>query len=204
MQEVREIVRYYARSVAKLLHQVSRGQASADHITLLSLAGHLPVAMFIALGMWIWAAVFLLLFGLLDVLDGELARFQKKASPRGMLLDATTDRIKEILIYTGAAFWISTSPYAAWTFLAVAACGSSLLVSYVKAKGESAVAVGPASMNHHKLNRMFSFGLAAYEIRMLVLLLGLLSGQLLLAIGLVAALASYTSVERLITISKNV
>jgi hypothetical protein len=66
------------------------------------------------------------------------------------------------------------------------------------------VAVSLARGGHHRLNRMFGFGVAAYEVRMLILLLGLVSGQLLLAIGLVAVLASYTAVERLIIISRHV
>ena len=51
---------------------------------------------------------------------------------------------------------------------------------------------------------MFGFGVAAYEVRMLIVLLGLISGQLLWAIGLVAILAGYTALEHLIIISKHV
>ena len=110
MDHIREVVRHYARAVAKFLHTLSRGQVSANTITFTSVAGHIPTAFLIGSGHWLWAAALLLFFGLFDVLDGELARLQKTASPRGMLLDATTDRIKEILLYTGAAYWISVSP----------------------------------------------------------------------------------------------
>jgi CDP-diacylglycerol--glycerol-3-phosphate 3-phosphatidyltransferase len=204
MDTVREMVRHYARSVARFVHKASRGQVSANTFTYTSLAGHIPTAFLIGSGHWLWAAALLLFFGLFDVLDGEMARLQKTASSRGMLLDATTDRIKEILLYTGAAYWISNSSYAAWSYLVVLACGSSLLVSYVKAKGESAVAVSLARGGHHKLNRTFSFGVAAYEVRMFILLLGLVSDQLIWAVGIVAILASYTALERLIIISKHV
>jgi phosphatidylglycerophosphate synthase len=204
MDQIREIVRRYARLVAGHLHRLSRGQISANTITYISLAGHFPVAVLIASGHWFWGALLLLFFALFDVLDGELARYQQKASPRGMLLDATTDRIKETALYCGVAYYVSLSPYAAWTWIVVAACGASLLVSYVKAKGESAIALSARHQGHHRLNRLFSFGIAGYEIRMLILLLGLISNQLLLAVAIIAVLSVYTAIERLITINQHV
>ena len=86
------------------------------------------------------------------------------------------------------------------TVWAVIACGASLCVSYIKAKGETAVAGGKLTAN--EVNRLFQDGLARFEIRMFVLIVGLLSGRVILAVIIIALLSTYTAFERLIKISR--
>lgn len=171
-------------------------------ITVFGLLMHIPIAIFIARGRLVLAGILLIIFGLFDVLDGELARLQKKSSVRGMLLDATTDRMKETMLYSGAAFYLANGTQPAAAVWAVIACGASLTVSYVKAKGEAAVASSRSIVPHAALNRMFADGLLSFEMRMFVLALGLLTGQLLLAVAGIAVLASLTALQRLLTISE--
>jgi CDP-diacylglycerol--glycerol-3-phosphate 3-phosphatidyltransferase len=188
------------RSIAKGLHVLSGGRISPNAITIIGVLAHLPIAFLIASNHFIWAALFLLIFGLFDTLDGELARLQKRDSAAGMLLDASTDRFKEVILYSGAAYsFVSVGrPY--MTVWAVIACGASLCVSYVKAKGETAVA--KSNLTVSEVNRLFQDGLGRFEVRMGVLLLGLLSGRLILATIIIALLSIYTALTRLITISK--
>jgi CDP-diacylglycerol--glycerol-3-phosphate 3-phosphatidyltransferase len=171
-------------------------------VTYIGLAMHLPITLLIATGHFLWAAVLLVIFGLFDTLDGELARLQKRTSVRGMLLDASTDRFKEVMLYGGAAYWLAlhVGPQAAaW---ATVACGASVCVSYVKAKGEAAVASGDKAIPHATLNRMFADGLLTFELRMAVLVVGLLFGLLAPAVIFIAILASLTAGQRLVRISR--
>lgn len=199
--QVRNAVRSVMKSIARYLNVISGGKLSPDAVTLFGMAMHVPIAWLIATQHFIWAAVFLVIFGLFDTLDGELARMQGRASERGMLLDASTDRIKEVLIYMGAAYVLANGDFPSEAVWAVAACGASLCVSYIKAKGESAVA-SKKNIPHHELNRMFKDGLAPFEIRMLIVVIGLLIGQLVFAVALIALLATYTAVQRLVLISR--
>jgi CDP-diacylglycerol---glycerol-3-phosphate 3-phosphatidyltransferase len=144
----------------------------------------------------------LIIFGLFDTLDGEIARLQGRDSPRGMLLDASTDRMKETLLYTGVAYVLATGGHPATAAWAAAACGASLCVSYVKAKGEAAVASAKNAIPHDQLNRLFKDGLLTFELRMATLVIGLLASQLVWAVALIALLATYTALQRLIRISK--
>lgn len=199
---IRENVRAYMRKVAKWINRVTNGKVTPNAITIFGLLMHVPIAVAIARGRFVLAALLLVIFGLLDTLDGELARVQKRSSARGMLLDASTDRMKEVMLYSGAGFYLAggTDPTAAvW---AVIACGASLMVSYVKAKGEAAVASSSNIIPHHTLNRMFADGMLTFEIRMFVLVLGLLTGQLLVAVAGIAVLSSLTALQRLVTISE--
>ena len=199
---VRDIVINLMHEVAAALNKVSRGRISPDAVTIFGVLMHVPIAFLIGSGHFLWAALLLVVFGLFDKLDGELARLQKRASVRGMLLDASTDRMKEVMLYSGAAYVLAGGTHprvAAW---AVAACGASLCVSYVKAKGEAAIASSKKQIPHATLNHMFQDGLLTFELRMAVLVLGLLTGKILLAVGVIAVLSSYTALQRLVVISR--
>ena len=194
-------VRNGAAVIARWLDRLSKGRITPDMVTYAGLLMHLPIAWLIATQHNLWAAAFLIVFGLFDTLDGELARLQKRDGPRGMLLDASTDRFKEAMLYTGAAYALASSAHpqdAAW---AAAAVGASICVSYVKAKGEAVVATGK-KIPHATLNRMFADGILTFEIRMAVLAAGLIFDRLLWAVAVVAVLASLTAVQRLMRISK--
>lgn len=195
--QTRRLMRY----VAVWLDKISRGRVSPNTVTLVGVAMHIPIAFLIATDYFIPAAILLVIFGSFDMLDGELARVQKRATQQGMLLDASTDRLKEVMLYTGAAYILALGEWPEAAAIAVVACGASLSVSYIKAKGEAAVA-SMKSIPHHELNRLFADGLMRFEVRMLVLILGLLFDQLLLAVAVIAILATYTALQRLVTISR--
>jgi phosphatidylglycerophosphate synthase len=191
-------VRKPMKAVAKLLNSVSRGKISPSLVTYISLIAHLPIAYLIAVGSFIPAAILLVIFGLFDTLDGELARLQKVDSPRGMVLDASTDRMKESLLYIGVAYYFVQNNLEIFAVWAVAVCAGALLVSYIKAKAETAVKDKKLSAN--QINRLFKGGLMRYEVRMFVLVIGLLFNVLSGAIVILAITTWLTAQSRLIKV----
>jgi phosphatidylglycerophosphate synthase len=193
---IKQAIRTVMRLLACVLDAASGGQITPNGVTLFGLAMHLPIAWLIATQHNYWAAGLLFVFGLFDTLDGELARLQKRESPIGALLDSTTDRMKEIMLYISAAYAIIAStgrPYlAVW---AVAACGCSLLTSYINAAGD--VAMAKVVAQGHTVNKGFRGGLLPLEIRMFILFVGLLSHRVTLAIIVIAVGAGYTALARL-------
>src|SRR5688572_773856 len=100
---VRAGIRKVMHHVAVWLNRLTGGKLSPDLVTIVGLVMHIPIALLIGTGDHnILAALLLVVFGLFDTLDGELARLQNRSSVRGMLLDASTDRMKETLLYVGA------------------------------------------------------------------------------------------------------
>ena len=189
-------VRSVVRVLARLLNRVTAGKLTPNAVTLFGLAMHAPIAWLIAMRYNFWAAGLLVVFGLFDTLDGELAHLQKRETASGALLDSVTDRMKEIMLYSGAAYAIIATgrPYlAVW---AIAACGCSLLTSYVNAAGDVAVSRVP-STKQHDTNKTFRGGLLPFEIRMCIVIVGLLSNHLIVAVLVVALGAAYTAVSRL-------
>ncbi len=188
------------RRLARGLNRLSGGKLSPNTITVVGLLAHLPIAYLITQTHFYWAAGLLVVFGLFDTLDGELARLQNKASSAGMVLDASTDRFKEVFLYTGIAYWLIDTPHPREAVWAVVACGASLCVSYVKAKGETAIKNQKLTAN--EINRLFQDGLLRFEVRMALLVVGLVAHQLALMVAGIAILASFTAVERLLRIQR--
>jgi len=203
VEAIRVRIRAIVRVCARILNRATGGRLSANTVTIVGTLAHIPIAVLIALGHFnILAAVLLLIFGLFDTLDGELARLQNRASENGMLLDASTDRMKEVMLYAGIAYALAQGSHPTLAAVAVAACGASLCVSYIKAKGEAAVAARGQAIPHATLNKLFKDGLLTFELRIFVLIVGLVAHQLAIVAGVIAVLASYTALQRLVRISK--
>lgn len=197
----RGVARGAMKAIARSINKVTKGQVSPTSITIIALVAHVPIAWLIGLEQNVLAGIMLVFFGLFDALDGELARLQGKAGNAGMLLDASTDRMKEVLLYCGAAYALVATGKAYFAVWAVAACGASLSVSYVKAKGETAVAGHNLTAN--EVNRLFQDGLLRYEIRMFLLVVGLLAGQLGIVLIIITVFSALTAFGRLIRIIRH-
>jgi CDP-diacylglycerol---glycerol-3-phosphate 3-phosphatidyltransferase len=97
---------------------------------LLGLAG----GVFLALGSLEAAGWAIALCGVADILDGRIARATGVASGYGDFIDSTFDRFVEVFVFLGWAWELRGT--AAGPLLAGAAMGGSLVVSYVRARGE--------------------------------------------------------------------
>lgn len=128
------------------------------------------------------AALSIIGSGILDVLDGAVARATGRVSTLGSLNDSTLDRISEIAIYSGIAYESAqyhVSPVAVLLTLAF-----SLLVSYVRAKGES-LAI-----------KMSGVGIGERAERLLVLIVFALISYIWVGIYIILVLAVITFVQR--------
>ena len=193
-------VKVLMSKLAVQLDRLFRGKLRPAHITTLSLIGHIPATWALWNNRPILAAVLIAVFGLMDALDGALARAQKSVSKMGMFYDAVTDRLKEVMIYSGLAMYVAQNEPKIYPWVVPAVVGTSILVSYVKAKGEMAVSSG----HHDKqlLNRAFSQGISRYEIRMFLLIAGLVTGFLPSFLNFIIALNLMTASVRFLEIAK--
>ncbi len=203
VESITNTIKILMAKLATYLNKVSKGKIKPAHITTLSLLGHFPAAWALWTGQPVLGALLIAVFGLMDALDGALAREQKSASKMGMFFDATTDRLKEVLIYSALAVYVNNDLPIIGPWVVPAVVGTSLLVSYVKAKGEMAISTD--AHDKQLLNRAFSQGVASYEIRMSLLIIGLVSGfvpsilNLIIAINLITAAMRFLEVSRLLS-----
>jgi archaetidylinositol phosphate synthase len=136
------------------------------------------------------AAVAILCSGALDVLDGAVARATGKVSTLGSLNDSTLDRISEVVIYAGIAY--QGGVYRISPVVVLLTLAFSLLVSYVRAKGESLSI------------KMSGIGIGERAERLLVLIFFALIGFAWIGIGIyiIFILAILTFVQRYIYVAR--
>ena len=137
------------------------------------------------------SALFILLSGLCDALDGRLARNSGKVTKFGALYDSTLDRYSEVLFFFGLAYFFIIHN---WYLTAVAvaiALGGSLMVSYVRARAEG-------------LGFDCKVGILQRAERLLLLGIGGLIHMkaLVVSIWIVAALSNFTAVQRIVHVWK--
>lgn len=200
LDQIRESVRAVMRQLAQILNKATGGRLTPTMVTLFGFAMHFPIAILIARGYFIYAGILLAFFGLFDALDGALAKVQNTQSKFGMFLDSVTDKMKEAILYIAVGYffvWSSQPWLAVW---AVAACGAGLLVSYINAWGE--VVTKDLPNESHQTNKTFRLGIMTFDVRMFVLIVGLILNQLGPAIIIITIFAWITALQRVNLIIK--
>ncbi len=175
-----------ARWISKLLMPIlSKCRIKPNTLTWLGLAINIIAAAVIATNHLLAGGLLVLLAGLLDILDGALARSTKQSTRFGALLDSTFDRLSEAVLLLGIlALYLESGNTIAITviFLALIA---SFLTSYVRARAEG-------------LGLECHVGLFTRTERVIILALGLLFNQILIALLILVVLALVTVGQRLI------
>ncbi|HVK76896.1 MAG TPA: CDP-alcohol phosphatidyltransferase family protein [Kofleriaceae bacterium] len=125
--------RYIVWLLSPLERALIRSHVSPNIITGLSLAACAGAGIAMALGHLATACWLYIAGGLLDLLDGRIARAQGRQTPAGALFDSVADRWAEIALFTGYAWYLRDT---GWLLAVMAALGGSLMVSYTRARGE--------------------------------------------------------------------
>jgi len=167
--------------VAALLHRVG---ASANQVSFAGFAINVGAAALVVTGHLVAAGALYLVAGLLDLLDGVLARASGKPTRFGAFLDSTLDRASEGVVFAAIAYRFAAQGSAVDAGIVVMALLGSVLVSYVRARAEG-------------LGAECRVGIATRAERVVVIGLGLLFGLLPEAVYLVAFLTAVTVVQRI-------
>jgi CDP-diacylglycerol--glycerol-3-phosphate 3-phosphatidyltransferase len=116
---------------------LARHHVSADLVTALGVVLSALTGVLIATG-HLWAAVAMLIVGgLMDTLDGAVAKAAGTASRRGAFFDSVADRVADALIFGGVAWYLLGGHDPRLALLPFAILGVSSVVSYERAKAES-------------------------------------------------------------------
>lgn len=128
---------FLGRFLVWLMTPVERllvGRVSANAITALSLLFCALTGIAAATGQLAGAVWMYTVAGILDVLDGRLARLNSTQTKQGALFDSVSDRWGELFALTGYIWFLKDSP---WMLAALGTLGASQMVSYTRARAES-------------------------------------------------------------------
>jgi len=157
---------------------------SPNFLTVAGLGANILAAWLLAQGEFFRAGVILLVLGPLDALDGALARRLNQSSKVGAFLDSNFDRLSEIALYLGLLWHYQNQGSQTGITLAYLTITGSLMVSYARARAE---ALGAECL----------IGLMTRVERFVVLLIGLFTGYLTVALSLLAVLTYFTVLQRI-------
>jgi CDP-diacylglycerol--glycerol-3-phosphate 3-phosphatidyltransferase len=187
-------------------------------LTVIGFGISLAAAVAAGFGAWIVAALLVVFGGVFDLFDGALARATNQVSRLGAFLDSVFDRAGEAVIYLGVIAASQAAGFTPGTLLGGAAMAASFMVSYTRAKSES-LGFTPGT-------GMANVGVAPREVRLVLLTIGLfLTGAyggivrpvtvfgavdpwwagrpaLALSLGLVALLATITTIQRIVHVTR--
>jgi CDP-diacylglycerol--glycerol-3-phosphate 3-phosphatidyltransferase len=154
-------------------------------------------AAFLAQGEFLLGAILFGAFGLIDILDGTMARMLGTSGPWGAFLDSTLDRISDSAVICALIYFYLNSDVANSQLAVITGIGSlvmSLMTSYARAKAES-------------LDATCNIGLAERAERNLIIWIALLISALVAdvmpyALSLLALVSTITVIQRLLFVRK--
>ncbi len=83
-----------------------------------------------------WACATILLGGLMDMIDGRLARVGKQESRYGAIFDSVLDRYSEMIMFLGICYYLIGYSYFLSSLFAFVGMIGSIMVSYTRARAE--------------------------------------------------------------------
>jgi soluble lytic murein transglycosylase len=178
----RDTVRAWSDPAGRFLF---RFRLRPNHLTVAGLAASCVAAGCFIAGQVKTAGLVLMLAGLLDLLDGSLARASGQVTAFGAFLDSVIDRYSDIAVMLGIVVLYARLPNARGALVAMAGLAGSVMVSYTKARAES-------------IGIECNVGMMERPERLICLIGGALLDVMEPALWVLAILANLTAVHRII------
>ncbi|MGQ9572381.1 MAG: CDP-alcohol phosphatidyltransferase family protein [Dehalococcoidia bacterium] len=166
---------------------LAKAHITPNVLTLLGVLGNAGAAVLLARGQFLVGGIVVLAAGALDILDGALARATGQVTRFGGVFDSVMDRVSEAAILFGILYYYADRGAHEESLLAFAALAGSMLVSYIRARGEI-------------LGLQIREGLFTRAERVIVIGLGSIIDQVRIALWILAVLANLTALQRLYSV----
>jgi CDP-diacylglycerol---glycerol-3-phosphate 3-phosphatidyltransferase len=174
---------------ARFLEPVARFLGSLgltpNAVTVLGFFLTVAVAGVLASGRLLLAGILLIFTLAFDAVDGTLARLLGQTTRFGAFLDSTLDRWAEVVLFVAIAWVMLQANSDLGVMLSIAALGTSLLVSYTRARAEG-------------VGLQCKEGILTRFERLVILIAGLIFNMLIWSLAIIAVLAGITAVQRIV------
>ncbi|HET9065311.1 MAG TPA: CDP-alcohol phosphatidyltransferase family protein [Gemmatimonadales bacterium] len=134
------VERGYIRATTPLVGALVRSGVTPNTLTTVGAMIIAAAAVAFGLGMIRTGGWLVLVSGVVDTLDGQVARHSGKTTPFGAFYDSTLDRVGDGACFIGIAAYLLAAPDIRWRHPAVILCMvgivAALVVSYMRARAE--------------------------------------------------------------------
>ena len=183
----RHLNRKISRPITRLLAPTG---ITPNQVTFISFILALLASVAFALGSNVLGGLLAQLSSIIDGVDGEIARLKGLTSPFGAFYDAVLDRYADAAIILGMILWAVRFENWPGTWpLGLLALLGSLMVSYSAARSEASTGV--------RFDHGFA-SLSSRDIRLFIVMLGSLVGQVYWTLVLLAVLTNVVVVYRVL------
>jgi len=172
---------------APVVGVLSRMGVTPNMITWLGFLLAVAAAGLVAAGYPAAGGIMVLVAGALDMFDGALARYSGKVSRFGAVLDSTLDRASEGVVLIALAYVLAGRPSIPGVTLVGVVMLFSFLVSYIRSRAES-------------IGLELKDGFFTRSERVIVIALGIIINQVVIALAIVAFFSIITAVQRLVLV----
>jgi CDP-diacylglycerol---glycerol-3-phosphate 3-phosphatidyltransferase len=153
------LVRYCLWVLSPFEFAAARLRLKPNTITIASLLACIGAGFAIAYGRLATGAWLYIGAGMLDILDGRLARRTGQQSKAGAFLDSVADRWGELAVFSGFAWLLRDS---SWLPVVMFTVAGSVMVSYTRARGEAlGITLDGGTMQRAERIALVSIGLLA-------------------------------------------
>src|ERR1700689_1679603 len=169
----------------KIVHLVASTGINPNLLTFFGLIVNFWAAVLFATGMFPLAAAVILFAGFLDMLDGQVARREKRVTAFGAFFDSTLDRYSDMALYMGLLVYYAQAGRTSYVILAAVATAGSVMVSYSRARAESLIP-------------LCKVGFMERPERMVLLMLGGAFDRMAPALWVIAVVSTLTVIHRIV------
>ncbi len=178
------ISRVPAFLIAAIVRFLALTHIHPNFLTVFGLAITVAAAVAFGYGRFMLGGWIVLLSGLLDMLDGRVARKTNTASPFGAFLDSVVDRYSDMALYFGLLVYYARLNRFFYIVLVALAMTGSIMVSYSRARAESLIPT-------------CKVGFMERPERLVLLIIGGLFNRMAQVLWVIAVLANITVVHRI-------
>ena len=188
------VSRYLNRPVSRPISRwLTRTPVTPNQVSVVSFAAALAAMGLFINGNNILAGLVIQASSIIDGVDGDLARLKSMATNFGGFFDAVLDRYADVAIFAGLAYWSYTFEGRASVEL-IGAAGlmaavGSFMISYTRARAEASLGGTFQGL---------AGSLASRDVRLLLVMIGAVTGQALATLILLAVLTNSVVVWRVI------
>ncbi|MDI6704461.1 MAG: CDP-alcohol phosphatidyltransferase family protein [bacterium] len=176
--------RRYVSKVLRPITNVLIDRISPNGLTIIGFIFALLSAIFFSQGKFISASILVIISGLFDIFDGELAKTSGRITTFGGFLDSVMDRYSDTSILIGIIFFYAKGGDIRYVIVTSIALVGFVMVSYTRARAESLI-------------KNCSVGLMERATRMIVLAIGGFLNLLNIALWILAVSTHITACHRI-------